>query len=119
MIVKTAARPGMNGNNIRMTPQGKAILRLVAPVAIESPTLPENVDWPIPPKRPAMVVPMEAAKIPPLTDLRSVRLHSRSFAFWQNVRSPTLLRVDARQAMKMPAVTLHRMTRRFRLGAAS
>jgi hypothetical protein len=44
MIVKTAARPGMNADKIRMTPQGKAIWRLVAPVAIESPTLLENVD---------------------------------------------------------------------------
>ena len=37
MIVKTAARPGMKANKMRMTPQGKAIWRLVAPVAIESP----------------------------------------------------------------------------------
>jgi hypothetical protein len=83
-----------------MTPQGRAIWRLVAPVAIERPTLLEKVDWPTPPKRPTSVVPMEAARIPPLTDFKSVRFHSRSLAFWHNVRSPTLLRVDARQAMK-------------------
>src|SRR5688572_31706251 len=96
MIVKTAARPGMNANKIRMTPQGKAIWRLVAPVAIERPTLLEKVDWPTPPKRPASVVPTDSARIPPLADFKSVRFHSRSLAFWHRVRSPTLLRVDAR-----------------------
>jgi hypothetical protein len=43
---------------------------------------------------------MELASIPPLTDFMSVRFHSASLIFWHRVRSPTVLSVEAKLAMR-------------------
>ena len=83
-----------------MIPQGSAICRLVARVAMDSPTLLEYVESPTPPRRPALKVPMALASMPPLADYMSVRFHSASSIFWHSVKSPTALSVEAKLAMR-------------------
>jgi hypothetical protein len=83
-----------------MIPQGKATWRLVALVAMARPTLLEKVDCPAPPSSPAPMVQIEPASTPPLTDFMSVRFHSASLIFWHRVKSPTVLSVEAKLAMR-------------------
>ena len=100
MAAKTAASSGRNASAIRRSPAGSATARLVAPVAIERPMFDEKVDCPTPPRRPASVEPTEPARMPPLTDVMSVRFQPVSFTFWQRVRSPTVFRTELRLAIR-------------------
>lgn len=70
------------------------MMRLVAPVARENPTLLEKVDWPNPPSRPESTEQIPPARIPPLMSFISVRFHCASLIFSQKVRSPTVLRIE-------------------------
>src|ERR1700720_2981323 len=99
MIEKIAASRGKNASAIQINPAGQAITRLVAPVAIESPTLLENVDCPTPPNTPDKAEQIPPSKIPPLTSFISVRFHSESLIFSHSVRSPTLLSIEQTLAM--------------------
>src|SRR5262245_34106423 len=103
MAVKKAASFGKKARAIKNTPTGRAMARLVAPVAIERPTLLEKVDCPIPPINPARVVPADPARIPPATDFMSVRFHLLSLIFWHRVRSPTVFSTELRLAIRKGA----------------
>src|SRR6266568_1766062 len=95
-----AASLGKQARAIRTSPAGRAIARLVTPVAIDKPTLLENVDCPTPPITPDSVVPMDPAKIPPATDFMSVRFQWLSLIFWHKVRSPTVFSTELRLAIR-------------------
>src|ERR1700689_5521613 len=94
MIEKTAASRGKKASAMQISPAGQGIIRLVATVARESPTLLEKVDWPNPPSRPESTEQIPPARIPPLMSLISERFHRASLIFSQNVRSPTVLRME-------------------------
>src|ERR1700753_692662 len=94
IIEKIAASLGKKASAIQISPAVEAMIRLVAPVARESPTLLEKVDWPNPPNRPESTEQIPPAKIPPLISFISVRFHCASLIFSQNVRSPTVLRIE-------------------------
>src|ERR1700761_960203 len=100
MIEKVAASLGQNASAMTNNPVGNAMTRLVAPVAIVSPTLLENVDCPTPPPKPARVVQIAPARMPPDTDFMLVRFQFASLVFWQSVRSPVLFSVEQRPAMR-------------------
>src|ERR1700761_5124375 len=94
MMEKTAANLGKKASAIQINPAGQEMMRLVAPVATESPTLLEKVDWPSPPRKPDNTEQRPPARIPPLIFFISVRFHWASLIFSQNVRSPTVLRME-------------------------
>src|SRR5580700_11798126 len=100
MIEKIAASRGKNASAMQINPAGQAITRLVAPVAIESPTLLENVDCPTPPNTPDKAEQIPPARIPPLTSFISVRFHSESLIFSQSVKSPTVLSIEQTLAIR-------------------
>src|SRR5262245_11167392 len=96
MIANDAASLGTKSNTIRIPPQANPIRRLVAPVAMDRPTLALEVDCPIIPTPPDNITPHASARMPPLIDCMSGRFHSVSLIFWQVVRSPTALSVEAK-----------------------
>src|SRR5215510_3866737 len=81
MIANDAASLGTKAKPIRIPPQANPIRRLVAPVAIDRPTLALEVDCPIIPTPPDNITPQASARMPPLIDFISGLFHSASFTF--------------------------------------
>ena len=100
IAAKKADSLGKNASRIRIAPIGRAMLRLVAPVAMDRPTLLENVDWPSPPPIPAAVVHSAPASMPPETGFISVRFQSASLIFSHSVRSPTVFKIELTLAIR-------------------
>src|SRR5262245_26220742 len=95
MIANDAASLGTKAKTIRIAPQANPIRRLVAPVAMDRPTLALEVDCPIVPTPPDNITPQASARMPLLIDFISARFHSASLIFWQVVKSPTALSDEA------------------------
>src|SRR3990172_4413169 len=103
IIVKKEDKMGKKARRVNNPPAAKAIRRLVAPVAMETPTLLDDVDCAIAPSSAATTVPRELARIPRPMDFMSGGFHSTSLIFWQVAMSPAALRVEARDANRKGA----------------
>src|SRR5215471_15858394 len=95
MIANNTASLGTKAKTVRIPPQANPIRRLVAPVAMDRPTLALEVDCPMFPTLPDNITPHASARMPPLIDCMSGRFHSASLIFWQDVRSPTAFSDEA------------------------
>src|SRR5215470_10121094 len=95
MIANNTASLGTKAKTIRIAPQANPIRRLVAPVAMDRPTLALEVDCPMVPTPPDNITPQASARMPPLIDVISGLFHSASFTFWHVVKSPTALSDEA------------------------
>src|SRR4029450_6254224 len=100
MIANNTASLGTKAKTTRIAPQANPIRRLVAPVAMERPTLAVEGDCPMFPTPPDNRTPHASARMPPLIDFISGLFHSASFTFWHVVKSPTALSDEANAVIR-------------------
>jgi len=100
MIEKRADSLGRKAKRIKRHPALIAIRRLVAPVAADIPTLLEEVDVPNPPSIPENIHPIPSASKPPLILFISAFTQASSLTFWVIIKSPTVFKLEAKEAMR-------------------
>ena len=107
-IRNSAAYLGMNANMTSVAAQANAMYRLVAPVALDTPTRLGAVFIPITPSRPPTMQPMPPARMPRWMGPRSGRFQSLSLIFWHVVMTPTVRSIAAVPAIKNAGIRLSR-----------
>src|SRR4029434_2328011 len=95
MIAHSTASLGTKAKAISIPPHARPIRRLVAPVAMDRPTLALEIVSPMVPAPPDNITLHDSASMPPRIERISGRFHSLSLIFWQVVRSPTALSTEA------------------------